>query len=227
LNRFANVLLDLDGTVTDPFEGIAGSIQHAMRSMGLEPPSENDLRGAVGPPLRQSFGRFLATNDMSRIEEALRFYRERFSATGFSENRVYPDISEMLADLTASGFRLYLATSKPSIYAQKIIHHFGLTKYFLGIYGSELDGRHENKGDLLRFLLDSEGLNVKKTAMVGDRSHDMLGAKANNLCAVGVTWGYGSREELEDGGADVICGSPSEVFRFLLDKPNQFSTHRQ
>lgn len=213
--RFTNVLMDLDGTLTDPFQGIATCIQYAMSSLGLESPSEDDLRRAIGPPLRQTFGDLLATGEASRIEEALRLYRVRYSVTGLLENRVYPGLAEMLGNLNTVGCRLFVATSKPSVYAQKIVDHFELTKYFVAVYGSDFDGRLENKADLIRYLLDSEHLGNRDTVMVGDRSHDMLGAKAHDLCAIGVTWGYGSRKELEDAGADVICSNPTEVFRFL------------
>lgn len=219
--RFKNVLLDLDGTLTDPFDGIAECIRHAMKSLGLALPAEDDLRSAVGPPLRQSFGRFLDTRDAGRIEEALRLYRERFAVSGLYENRVYAGVPEMLAELNAAGCSLFVATSKPDIFAQRIIKHFGLAKYFAGIYGSQLNGVHDNKSDLLRFLLDTERLEARQTAMVGDRSHDMAPAKELGLCAVGAAWGYGSRSELKQAGADVICEQPSEVVRFVMEAAKQ------
>ncbi len=215
MKRFANVLVDLDGTVTDPFEGIAGCIRHAMRSMELESPQEDELRGAIGPPLRQSFARLLARHGAEgRVEEALRSYRERFSAVGLLENRVYPGVPKMLGELNAAACRLFIATSKPTVFARRIVDHFGLSGYFAGVYGSELDGRLENKGDLIRFVLEEEGIAADDAAMIGDRSHDVVGAKANGVFAVGVLWGYGSREELE--GADVRCESPDEVVRLLV-----------
>ena len=215
--RFTNVLLDLDGTLTDPFEGIAACIRYAMNGLDLEPPSDDDVRRAIGPPLRQTFSNLLATREANRIEEALRLYRERFSVTGLLENRVYPGLPEMLANLSMVGYRLFVATSKPSAYAQKIADHFGLTKYFVAVYGSDFDGRLENKADLIHHLLDSEHLVARDSVMVGDRSHDILGAKAHGVSAIGVTWGYGSRKELEDAGADVICSIPTEVCRFLTE----------
>jgi phosphoglycolate phosphatase len=217
VHRFANVLLDLDGTLTDPFEGIAASIRYATTSLGLESPSEDELRHAIGPPLRQSFGRFLATDDTIRIAEALRLYRERYAVTGLFENCVYPGVPEMLEHLNSSAFRLFVATSKPVPFARRIIDHFGLAKYFVGVYGADLDGRLDNKVELLKFLLDSEGLDASGTVMVGDRRQDMLAAKAHKLWAIGVTWGFGSPEELRDSGADVMCDHPSEVSRFLTE----------
>lgn len=216
--RFDSVLFDLDGTLTDPFEGIAASICHAMKRLGHEPPSEDELKSAIGPPLRQSLGRFLHTDDTTRMAEALNLYRERYSITGLFENRVYPGVLEMLGSLNASGFRLFVATSKPASFARRIIDRFEMAQYFQGVYGAELNGALENKRDLLRFLLDSERLDASSAVMVGDRSQDMAGAKANSLCTVGVLWGYGSREELRESGADAIFGSPSEVVRFVMEK---------
>ena len=215
--RFANVLFDLDGTLTDPFEGIAASICHAMKSLGHEPPSESELRRAIGPPLRQSLGKFLNTDDAVRTAEALRLYRECYSVTGLFENRVYPGVPEMLGSLKSAGLRLFVATSKPAPFARRIIDRFEMARYFDGVYGAGLDGALENKRDLLRFLLDSEGLDSTGTLMVGDRSHDIVGATANAVRAVGVTWGYGSREELQKSGADLVCEQPEEVARFLKE----------
>ena len=121
----------------------------------------------------------------------------------------------MLAKLEAAGCSLFLATAKPRVFAQRILDHFALTRYFAGVYGSELDGAYENKSDLLRFLLKTERLDARVTAMVGDRSHDMIPAKEHGLCAVGAAWGYGSSEELKEAGADVICTNPGDVVRFL------------
>lgn len=215
--RFTNVLMDLDGTLTDPFQGIAACIRYAMDGMGLESPSEDVLRAAIGPPLRQTFGNLLTTRDARRIDEALRLYRERYSVTGLLENRAYPGVAELLANLNTVGCRLFVATSKPYVYAKKIVDHFELTKYFVAVYGSDFDGRLENKADLIRHVLDAEHLDSRNAVMVGDRSHDMVGAKAHGVCTIGVSWGYGSRKELEDAGADVICSSPTEVFRFLTE----------
>jgi len=217
VSRFANVLLDLDGTLTDPFEGIAASIRHAMKCMGLGSPSENDLKGAIGPPLRKGFSKFLATQDASRIENAMRFYRERYSVSGLFENRVYPGVPQMLTQLNAAGCRLFVATSKPAVFAQRVIQHFDMEQYFVRVYGSELDGRLDNKVALLALVLDREALDPRKTAMVGDRAQDALAAKAHNLCAVGITWGYGSQNELQEAGADVLCNTPSEVVRSLIE----------
>lgn len=223
LIRFNNVLLDLDGTLTDPFEGIAECIRYAVRNLGLVLPSDEDLRAAVGPPIRRSLGRFLGTEDAERIDEAMRLYRERFSTVGLYENRVYAGIPEMLAQMNAAGCSLFLATSKAGIFAQRILDHFALAKYFVGVYGSSLDGAYENKADLLGLILEAERVDARRTAMVGDRSHDATAAKKHGLCAVGTAWGYGSLQELEQAGADVICNVPSDVVRFLTNPTNCFA----
>ena len=217
MSRFPNVLLDLDGTLTDPSEGIAASIRYALERLGREPPSLDHLLKAVGPPLRETFQEILETRDEQRIREAIHLYRERYSVRGLLENRVYPGLPDMLAELNAHGCRLYVATSKPGVYAKQIIHHFGLEKHFVKVYGSELDGSLENKAELIRFILQEEDLSPRATAMVGDRSHDVVGARNNRVCAVGVCWGYGSHEELHAAGADRICRSQSEVLRFLKE----------
>lgn len=207
--------MDLDGTLTDPSEGIAASLRYALGKMGMDPPSEEVLRHAVGPPLRETFTQMLGTTDPKRIDQAVRLYRERYSVAGLLENRVYPGLPEMLARLNAAGCRLFVATAKPSIYAKRIVDHFGLAEHFVETYGSELDGSLEDKSELIRFILDREGLDPRHTAMVGDRSHDVVAAKANSVYAVGVCWGYGSHEELQAAGADLICSSQKEVLRFL------------
>jgi phosphoglycolate phosphatase len=219
LIRFANVLLDLDGTLTNPYEGIATSIRHAAQRMGVAPPSGDDLRWAIGPSPRQTFARLLNTADAGQIEKALTLYRERYSAIGLFENSVYPGVQDMLASLNAAGCRLILATSKPTVYARKIIEHFDLAKYFAAVYGSELNGSLENKPDLIRFILNAESLSPRTPAMVGDRIHDIVAAKENAVCAVGVTWGFGPRRELEESGADMICDSPDQLLHFLTESP--------
>jgi phosphoglycolate phosphatase len=220
LLRFKNVLFDLDGTLTDPFEGIAASIQHAMKMMGAVPACvrvpEDALRSAIGPPLRKTFATLLATADSTRIEAALHHYRERYSTVGLFENRVYPDVPEMLAQLNALGGRLFVATSKPTIYAQRIIDRFDLAQYFIRVYGSELDGTRDNKTDLVRFILDAESISAVSAVMIGDRSQDVLGAKTNGMASVGAAWGYGSEPELRNAGADTILYRPRELLQFLI-----------
>lgn len=204
-----NVLLDLDGTLTDPKEGIVGCIRHALTGLEHLCPSDADLVRYIGPPLQDTFGQLMGTDDPVRIDAAIALYRERFTGTGMFENTVFHGIPEALAALKESGATLYVATSKPRVYAARIIEHFGLSGFFRAVYGSELDGTRTNKAHLIAHILEVETLSPGMTCMVGDRLHDVAGARANGVFPVGVLWGYGSREELVSAGAAVLFESPA------------------
>jgi phosphoglycolate phosphatase len=207
----ADILFDLDGTLTDSWPGITRCIAHALRGMGAAAPAEDALRGCVGPPLAETFARLLDAPDETDIAEALRLYRERFVATGMFENAVFPGVREGLDRLRRGGHRLWVATSKPRVYARRIVEHFELVPFFAGVYGPELDLTNHDKRDLLRVLLAAEGLDPRRTVMVGDRMHDVEGARANGVSAVGVAWGYGSAEELRAAGPDAIVRDMEEL----------------
>ena len=204
-----NVFLDLDGTLTDPATGITNCIAYALTRVDVAAPSPNDLHFAIGPPLRGSFETLLKTNDTVLIEQAMVLYRERFAETGLFENIVYNGVPEMLADLKMRNYRLLLATAKPHVYARRILAHFNLATPFDGIYGSELDGTRQHKGDLLRYLLERENIDPSSAVMIGDRHHDIDAALANGCRAIGVTYGYGSANELVH--ADRLCDSPADI----------------
>jgi phosphoglycolate phosphatase len=206
-----NILFDLDGTLTNPGEGITRCLQYALCELGIECPAPAELHIHIGPPIRNALSIILKTTDESLIEEALRIYRVRFSETGIYENEVYDGVPEMLAALRASSRRLYVATAKPLVFTEKILKHFHLTNYFDGIYGSELSGHLDNKVDLIRHILKSSELSPLETLMVGDRMYDIFGAKENGCMSLGVTYGYGSEEELRSAGADMLCYSPEEI----------------
>lgn len=201
-----NVLLDLDGTLTDPALGITNCIAYALDRLDVAVPHPRDLHFAIGPPLRGTFATLLATDDAAVIERAMVLYRERFADSGLFENVVYDGVPEMLATLKARNYRLLLATSKPQVYARRILAHFNILSPFDGIYGSELDGVRQHKGELLAYLLDREGIDPATAVMVGDRHHDIDAARANGCRAVGILYGYGSAEELVH--ADSLCESP-------------------
>lgn len=218
------ILLDLDGTLTDPAEGITGCIQSALKSMGCPVPDAQCLRGWIGPPLLESFTAwFDATGTRADPELALALYRERFADTGWRENAVYPGIPEALAALRTDGARLLLATSKPRVFAQRIVNHFGLDAWLDRVYGSELDGRRADKVALLAHVIGHAGLNAKECMMIGDREHDMLAARHHGLRAVGVLWGYGSERELRAAGAECLLDEPQQLMGILErckdDKP--------
>lgn len=206
-----NVLFDLDGTLTDPGEGITRSLQYALGELGVECPAPAELHVHIGPPVRQALSVILKTDDEALVEEALRLYRVRFSETGIYENEVFEGVPEMLADLRASSRKLFVATAKPLVFTARIMEHFGLAHYFDGVYGSELNGRLDNKVELIRHILKSAELMAEETLMVGDRKYDIFGARENGCASLGVTYGYGSEEELRGAGADLICDSPEEI----------------
>jgi phosphoglycolate phosphatase len=208
------VFFDLDGTLTDPMPGITRSIQYALGRLDREVPTANELVWCIGPPLLGSFEKML--DDRALAVEALRLYRERFAETGLYENRVYPGIEGILAELEASGRRLFVATSKPAVYAERIVEHFAIGRYFERVFGSELDGARTDKTELLTHALHESGTVAERATMVGDRSHDVVGARNNGMTAVGVLYGYGSEEELVTAGAHRISGTTGELYEDLM-----------
>jgi phosphoglycolate phosphatase len=205
------LLLDLDGTLTDNYDGISRSILHALAQLGADVASDAELRHCVGPPLRRSFARLLNSDDPLLIERALAHYRERFAVDGWRENEVYPGIDAALAALDARGHRLLLCTAKPQVYAERIVTHFGLARHLDGVYGAELGGRFDDKAELMASLLAAEQLDPAQCVMVGDRAQDMRAAATNNVGTLGVLWGYGSREELVGAGARTLISAPEEL----------------
>jgi phosphoglycolate phosphatase len=211
-----NVLIDLDGTLTDSKRGIIACIQHALRSLGHEVPDESALTKYVGPPLHASFHELLRTDKTSEADRALAAYRERFVDVGMFENDVYPHIPEALQLLRSRGARLFVATSKPRVYAERILDHFQLSHYFDAIHGSELDGRLTDKVHLIAHAISTSNLAHSKTTMIGDRHHDAVGALSNGVKAVGVLWGYGSRDELSNAGVEMFLEAPSELGNLMF-----------
>ena len=211
----STVLFDLDGTLTEPFEGITKSIQYALTGLGAPVPTQAELAHYIGPPLRRTFGALLDTDDPQVIEEAMRLYRERFADVGLFENTLYDGIVDLLVALQSAAVPLFVVTAKPRIFAERIIEHFELTQYFTAIYGAELDARFDNKADLIEHLLVQEQLLAQTAVMIGDRREDVIAAKTHGMAAIGVTYGYGSDEELRAAGADRICGSPQELLALL------------
>jgi phosphoglycolate phosphatase len=205
------LLFDLDGTLTDPRPGIVRCIRHALERLARPCPPEAALAACIGPPLRRTFGTLLATSDRQLIERAMALYRERFAEVGLYENEVYEGISSVLGDLGRGGRRMFVATSKPAVFAERIGRHFALAHHFAGVYGPDLDGRFDDKADLLAHVLEREGLAAAAVVMVGDRDADVLAARANGVRAIGVLWGYGSRDELQGAGADAVCAVPGDL----------------
>jgi phosphoglycolate phosphatase len=184
----SNVLFDLDGTLTDPREGIVGCLKYAILSLGQNCPPDLELVRFIGPPLQESFAVLLHSTDPKQINAAVELYRQRFCSKGMLENSVYPGIHSALTTLRERGALLFVATSKPRVFAEQIVKYFRLQKYFCAVYGSELDGARSNKADLIAHVLEDASLSPHSTVMVGDRAHDILGAKAQRVFPVGVLW---------------------------------------
>ncbi|MFK3723730.1 HAD family hydrolase [Pseudomonas monteilii] len=189
------ILFDLDGTLTDPRLGITRSIQHALARLGIDEPDLTRLEPFIGPPLLQAFMQFYGF-DEAKAWDAVNHYRERFRVTGLYENQVFEGIPALLSTLAGQGRTLYIATSKPWEFAREIARHFAFDRHFKMIYGSELDGTRTDKVELIRHLLDEERLDPAQTLMIGDRKHDLIGARSNGLQSVAVGYGFGSRDEL-------------------------------
>jgi phosphoglycolate phosphatase len=215
------VFFDLDGTLTDSKLGITRSIQYAMTTLGLAAPEADELHWCIGPPLKVSFGCLLDSSDDTLLDRAVSLYRERFGTVGLFENTLYPSIPEALAAVRSLGCRTYVVTSKPGVFAQRIVEHFGLSGLFEGVYGSQLSGVHTEKSELIAHVLGVESLPASRVLMVGDRWHDIVGAKSCGIRSIGVSYGYGSEEELRSHGAADIADSPRAIpplVRALFDR---------
>lgn len=206
------VLFDLDGTLTDSGEGIINCATLALRHFGLPIPAYEDMRTFVGPPLRDSFIRFGVPADQA--DEAIRVYRSRYIPTGMFENTPYPGIRELLEALRAEGYTLYVATSKPEEMSVTILKKFDLAKYFHRICGASIDSSRSTKDAVIAYLLESSGAK-EDMVMVGDTKYDILGAKAHGIPAIGVGWGYGKVEEMEEAGAVGIADSMEQLLRLI------------
>lgn len=211
------VLFDLDGTLTDPFVGISSSMQYALEKMGRPIPLAEELRRYIGPPLQVTLPLLLASDDPALAEQALGHYRERYSGPGKFENELIPGILEAVQAIAGQGHLLAVATSKLESYSVDIVEHFGLMPYFKAVHGSRLDGSNANKADLIRHIVATEGLDPALTVMIGDRLHDVHGASANGIKTIGVLWGFGDREELEEAGAARIAADPQELPGLIED----------
>lgn len=213
--QYQNLLFDLDGTLTDPGLGITNSVAYALNKFGITVPDRSALFSFIGPPLMESFMRFYSFS-REDAERAVAYYREYFSEIGIFENTPYEGIHDTLHQLRASGKRLFIATSKPEVYAKRITDHFALTPYFEYIAGASFDETRSEKWDVIRYALDTCGLqNKDRTVMIGDRKHDMLGAQKMGLDAIGVLWGYGDRKELALAGATHIVETQEALIALL------------
>lgn len=193
-----NILIDLDGTLTDPKVGITTCVRYGLDKIGHPIAEDLDLDWVIGPPLKASLAKLLKVSVQDDLaEQALLGYRERFAELGLFENQVYHGVAETLAALKQRGYQLFVATAKPTIYAKQILQHFELADYFTEIYGSELTGERTNKADLIAYILEQQQLDPRQCMMIGDREYDILGARHNQIATIAVEYGYGSTAEIE------------------------------
>jgi phosphoglycolate phosphatase len=202
--------------LTDPKEGIVNSILYALGKLEIHENNIDELDTFIGPPLRDSFAkRYYLTDELA--DKAMTYYREYFSVKGLFENKPYPGIVELLTSLTSNGYQLYVATSKPTVYSMQILKHFNLESYFKGIIGSNLDNTRTDKTEIISCIISKYGLQVGSSVMVGDRKHDIIGAKNNLMKTIGVTYGYGSLEELKMHQPDFIANNFEEIAALLIN----------
>ncbi|MEJ0015599.1 MAG: HAD hydrolase-like protein [Acetobacteraceae bacterium] len=212
------ILLDLDGTLIDSRPGIAASCEAALRALGHTPDPAFDITPLIGPPLPQVIARLLAAYGDDRVEAGVLAYREHYGEIGLHMATVYPGVAATVRDLAARA-RCFVATSKRAVFAERIVAALDFAGAVTAIYGTAPDGSVDDKALLIAAILRREGLDPADTVMVGDRSHDMIGARANGLRGIGVLWGYGTRDELEAAGAHHVIATPQELAGQALGDP--------
>ena len=216
MKNYQYILFDLGGTLTNSQLGITTCVAYALESFGIHTENPEELRKFIGPPLKESFVKYYNMTD-GEGDRAVEKYRERFATVGLYENEVYAGIPELLQKLKAQGKTLLVATSKPTVYSDKILEHFGLKEYFSYIAGSELDGTRVNKAEVIQYALEQMKITEsEKIVMIGDKEHDMIGAGICGVDSIGVLYGFGEREELENHGATYIAETVSDLEKILL-----------
>ena len=211
---FDTVLFDLDGTLTDPAEGITNSVAYALERYGIRVEDKKSLYSFIGPPLNDSFMQYYGFSS-EKAMEAIGVYREYFRDRGIFENEVYEGIPELLDRIKKSGRKIVLATSKPEEFAVRILEHFDLIGYFDVVAGASMDEKRNKKGDVIKYAMEKGGLSAAGAVMIGDREHDIFGAGENGLPSIGVLYGYGDRKELEAAGAAYIAEAVKDIFELL------------
>jgi len=211
------MLFDLDGTITDSGEGIKNSVVHALNKFGIEVKDRNELNKFVGPPLGDSFQMYYGFSP-EKSKTAIEYYREYYTVKGMFENRLYEGIEALLKNIKDNGGVNILATSKPGVFAKKILEYFHIDKYFSYIIGSNLDGTMVKKYDIIKSAIESCRItDLSDAVMIGDRHYDIDGARKFGIKSIGVLYGYGSRKELEEAGADFLAGTVDEIWEILED----------
>lgn len=212
--KYKYLFFDLDGTLTEPGIGITNSVMYALEKFGIKVNDRMELYKFIGPPLVDSFKEFYGFDDL-KAWKAVEYYREYFSRDGLFENRVYDGIDELLQKLISDGHELYVATSKPTEYSIRILEKFDLLKYFNYVSGSNMDEKNSSKAMIIEHALQISKADKNDVLMIGDRHHDINGAKANGIASLGVLFGYGSLEELRMAGADYIAEEANDILKFV------------
>jgi phosphoglycolate phosphatase len=216
LNNFEYILFDLDGTLTDSGEGITKSVQYALEYFDIIVDDLKELNRFIGPPLKDSFKKFYNFDD-EKAELGMKKYRERYADTGIYENSLYDGIIELLEVLKKNNKKIILATSKPEVYAKQILKYFNIDSYFNFVAGADFEETRVNKGDVIKYALEgAEISDLSKVIMIGDREHDVIGAKENNIKVIGVLYGYGDVIELTQARADYIAKDTCELLNMLI-----------
>lgn len=210
------ILFDMDGTLTESGEGITKCVQYALQKFGIDEPDLKKLEVFVGPPLKEQFMKYAGLND-EEAEKAVEYYRERYETTGIYENRLYPGVEEMLKELKRKGYRLAVASSKPEYYVKKILDYFQLTDYFTEIVGSELNGARTDKTEVIEEALKRMKMDKhrEQVVMIGDKEHDILGARKAGLDCIAAAYGYGTEQELASACPLKIAETTEEVIDFF------------
>ncbi len=216
--NYSDILFDLDGTLTNPKLGITKSVQYALRKFAIEESDLDKLEPFIGPPLAASFMETYSFSE-SDAKQAVEYYREYFKDQGMYENDLYEGISELLELLQSQNRRLIVATSKPTVFAEKILSYFKIDRYFEYVCGSHLDGTRTDKGEIIKHVLDEKKIDREETVMIGDRKYDIIGAHRNNLDSIAVVYGYGSEEELRGS-------NPTHYIKTVKELHSVFSAAR-
>ncbi len=212
MNQIKNILFDLDGTIIEPEVGIINSILFALDKMDIRASNKEELKAFIGPPLIDSFEIHYGLNK-ENAAKAVNYYREYFSEKGIYQNTLYPEITNVLKQLKNEDYKLFIATSKPTIYAEKILEHFKIINLFEGVVGSNLSNSRKDKEEIVHFVINTYNLIRNETIMIGDRKFDIIGARKNSIKSIGVTYGHGSLDELQGEKASYIVDN-------CLDLPN-------
>jgi phosphoglycolate phosphatase len=216
---YSLILFDLDGTLTDPKVGITKSVQYALAKLGIDPPGSEELTSFIGPPLHVTFAERYRL-DPAAVSQAIAYYREYFAARGMYENLVYDGVPALLEELSRASRRLVVATSKPTVFAESILEHFGIRAVFDYVVGSHLDGTRSAKTDVIAEALRRYP-DIRDRVMVGDRAHDVVGAKNNRIDSIGVSYGYGSRAELVEANPTYLVDTVAEIGRLVRGAPGK------